>query len=107
LLYEFFFTEFHSASGVYFRYLYNVIKFAVEERKGYGDESKYINLIQAQMTNEQLILLHFNLNSIYGLDRNNNPTIKIWVDKYGICDNIDITLHTIFERERSNIVNTD
>lgn len=103
LLYEFFYTEFHGASGMYFRYLYNIIKFALEERSKYGDESKYIKLIQAQMTNEQLILLIFNINSVYGLDNNNQPTFKLWVEKYDICENIDINMHSIFNRERSKV----
>jgi hypothetical protein len=99
LLYEFFYMEFHAATRHYFMYLFNIIKFAITERKDYGDEAKYIKLIQAQMSNDQIILLYFNCGSDLSLDSDDTPTFKEWVIKYGLCDRMDIRIGGIFNSE--------
>jgi len=92
LLYLKFFVDNNSELGHFFRYIYNTIKYSIEERGKYGDEEKYINLIQSQLTNYQLVVFFYNCISPVSLSRKGKPRIKNWLDKYEVFQNVPVEL---------------
>ena len=74
---------------------------------------KYLNFIQAQMSNEELALIFYDVISHYGLDKNFTHQFKDIIDEYGFLENIDAeTLldrrhHIIFHRTRFRFLNRD
>lgn len=87
--YEFIYDKHPKQLGHIFRFLYNIFKFTIEERAKYKDEDRYINLIQAQLSSDELGLLFYNALS------GNAKTIKgeykffDWLDHYKFFQNID------------------
>lgn len=67
----------------YFRYLYHIIKY-VEEDKILDslEKEKYVSLIQAQTSNQELIMTFFNV-----IGYNNTEYLK-WLDDYGFFENM-------------------
>lgn len=91
-LYEVYFTTYDSELGHFFRYIYNLIKFAIKERSEFGDESYYINLIQAQLSNYQLVVLFYNAVSPVSLNKKGENKFKLILDKYKVFENIQTKL---------------
>jgi hypothetical protein len=90
IVYEHVYYKYNAVSGHYFRYLYNIIKYIVTEIESEEEVSRYINLIQAQLTNQQLVLLLYNAVSPLGLSNKSKlPKILNWIRNYGICENMD------------------
>lgn len=82
----------HSSNlGHYFRYLYNIFKFVIKEsdKSTTIDSKKYINLIQAQMSNAELGMLMMNLLSVNSLNSHDEAKFKNWVYDFGFLENID------------------
>jgi len=76
--------------GHYFRYLYNIIKLVLAERKSEKDRKKYLGILQAQMSNDELCLLFYNLLSRYSFNKTTGkPMFRKIVDKYGLLENIN------------------
>ena len=87
-----FFMNYHSIIGHYFRHLYNILKFIEEYQKRRIENKKedeqdinndclqYARFIQAQMSSQELVLLHYN-SSLF-------PNMKDLVKKYEILDNL-------------------
>jgi hypothetical protein len=92
LLYLKFFRGSNSNLGHFFRYIHNTIKFTIEKREEYGDEEGYINLIQSQLTNHQLLVMFYNCISSISLSRKGEPKIKNWLDKYEVFQNVPVDL---------------
>lgn len=88
-LYEFIYKKHHSNLGHYFSFIYNIFKFTIEERAKYGDEKRYINLIQAQMSNDELALLFYNALSKYGKKSTGESTFYNWLNEYSFFENLD------------------
>ncbi|TSK08797.1 MAG: hypothetical protein FPO08_05710 [Geobacter sp.] len=88
--YENFYTIHEHNLGHYFRYLYNIIKFI---RKSFKDKpqtaNEYINLIQAQMSNDELGLLFYNAVSKHGRNLTGEDVFRSWLDEYDFFENID------------------
>lgn len=75
--------------GHFFRLVFNIIKFTIEERKKYKDEKRYINLIQAQLSNDLLALLFYNSLTSYSYNGRGEPQFFNWLDRYESFENID------------------
>src|SRR6185436_8144745 len=88
LRYEYFFEEHSSQLGHFYRYIHNLIKYAIDERSKYKDEKKYIDLIQTQVSNDQLGLLFYNGLSKYAKSKMGHPKFKDRLDKYQLFENI-------------------
>lgn len=76
----------------FFRYIHNTIIYIIEERKIHGDESKYINMVQSQLTNYQLTAMFYNCLSTVSLTRESEPKIKNLFDQYEMFHNLPIQL---------------
>jgi hypothetical protein len=87
--YEFFYMQHQSKLGHYFRFIYNIFKFTIEERNPYGDIGRYINLIQAQMSNDELGLLFYNALSKYGTSITGEKRFYNWLNDFDFFENID------------------
>lgn len=67
----------------YFRYLYHIVKYVVTNKNLDADvKSDYISLIQAQMSNTELLITFFNAIE-YDNKKYNN-----WLDSYGLFENM-------------------
>ncbi|MBK7856334.1 MAG: hypothetical protein IPJ79_16880 [Bacteroidetes bacterium] len=104
LIYEYFFQRHTSELGHFFRYLNSLIKYAIQERENYGDERKYIDIIQTQLTDDQLGLIFYNVLSKYGRNQKKKLKFKKRIDKYQLLENIKETTlihrnhHTEYEK---------
>jgi len=76
--------------GHYFRYLYNVIKYI---RGKYPSDTetqeKYVGLIQAQLSNDELGLLFYNAFSKFARNEKDEDIFRQWLDDYNFFQNID------------------
>ena len=116
-LYEKYIKEKRCNIGYYYRYIFNMINFVIGQWKETAYEKeyihKYLNFIQAQMSNEELALIFYDVISHYGLDKNFTHQFKDIIDEYGFLENIDAeTLldrrhHIIFHRTRFRFLNRD
>ena len=80
--YEEFFTEYQSSIGYYFRNLYNGVKFVHEHDfpKKFEAKKAYINLIRAQLSSDELVLLFYNCLS------NRGSKFKTLVEEYSLLE---------------------
>lgn len=78
--------------GYFFRYIHNMINFVIDQwgqsQDGEADVKRYLNLIQAQMSDEELGLIFYDAISVHGLNRNYDKMFKANLDRYGFLDNI-------------------
>ena len=87
--YESFYEEYHYNLGHYFRFVYNIVKYIIDNFKEEEDRLKYAGILQAQLSNDELGLLFFNCLSKYGLNSRKKLQFHEWVDKYQLLQNID------------------
>ena len=116
-LYENYVKEKGANIGYYYRYIFNLINFVIEQWKDSENNNKhihrYLNFLQAQMSNEELALIFYDVISHYGLDNNYIYQFKDKIDEYGFLENIDPeTLldrnhHIIFSRTKFRFLNRD
>jgi len=113
LVYHKFYENFHSNLGHYFRYTFNLIKFAINNRGLEKDEKKYIDLIQAQLTNDELSLIFYNAYSDNGLNNSREYKFHEWLDGYNFFENIDSRSlllrehHVLYARTKFKFLNSD
>ena len=92
-LYEKYIKEKRCNIGYYYRYIFNMINFVIGQWKETAYEKeyihKYLNFIQAQMSNEELALIFYDVISHNGLDKNYTHQFKDKIDEYGFLENID------------------
>lgn len=78
--------------GYFFRYIHNMIKFVIDQwgqsDGGVVDVKRYLNLIQAQMSDEELGLIFYDAISAHGLSRDYDKIFKENLDRYGFLENI-------------------
>ena len=78
--------------GYYFRYVHNMINFVLshwsESESGNDDIKRYLNMIQAQMSDEELGLLFYDAMSSLGLNGRHEKQLKNNLDMYGFLENI-------------------
>lgn len=65
--YALFYAEYQSDLGHYFRNLYNIVKFV--DRSDIGDRQFYTNLVRAQLSSDELLLLFYNCTVGGGRDK--------------------------------------
>ncbi len=87
-LYENFVKE-HGYIGFYFRYVYNTIYFVIKSWQDESNRKKYINLLCAKLSDEELALLFYNALSKYGRDQNERLRFKDILDKYQVFENLN------------------
>lgn len=87
--YDSFMKENKCNIGYYFRYIYNTINFAINERKDYEDQTKYLNILIAQLSNEELALIFYDALSTYGKNKHGEKKFKEILNQYQIFENID------------------
>lgn len=66
----------------YFRHLYHIIKLVHNSTFNETQQREYIDIIQAQMSNEELFVMFYNV-VFYG-----NKEYLLWLDDYGFFENI-------------------
>lgn len=88
-LFDSFVKKYNCNIGYYFRYIYNTINFAIEERTDAGDVSRYLNILQAQLSNEELALIFYDALSSYGRNKNGTKKFKSILNTYQVLENID------------------
>jgi uncharacterized membrane protein len=66
----------------YFRHLYHIIKLVRNSDFNETQQREYIDIIQAQMSNEELFVMFYNV-VFYG-----NKEYLLWLDDYGFFENI-------------------
>lgn len=89
LVFDKFILEKDCNIGYFFRYIYNVINFVINERKGFNDEHKYLNLLLAQLSNEELSLIFYDAISSNARDKHGNKRFKEILNDYQLLENID------------------
>lgn len=82
--YSLFLPTIQADIGHYFRYLYNLIKFV--DQSEIDDKQRYINLIRAQLSSHELLMLFYNCAVGGGQKR-----FKPLVEKYAFLENIPET----------------
>ena len=108
-----FYGNYHSELGHYFRYLFNLMKFTINHRTKFGDENDYINLIQAQLSNDELALVFYNAISDNGLNSRRESRFYDWLEKYKFLENIDSRSlllrehHVIYKTTAFKFLNSD
>lgn len=85
------YDSYYSYLGHYFRYFYNLVKFVIDNRseKQFKDASKYIQLVQAQLSNDELGLIFCNSISDKALNNSDENRIFEWLEQYSVLENID------------------
>ncbi len=81
-LYFAFYNVYHSVLGHYFRTLYNIVKFV--DRSDIDNKKFYVNLVRAQLSTYELLLLFYNCLSGLGRDK-----FKPLVKKYELLKHMD------------------
>lgn len=88
-LFNSFIKEYKCNIGYYFRYIYNTINFVINERET-EDIPRYLNILMAQLSNEEMALIFYDALSKYGRDKNGFKLFKQNLDKYEVLENIDV-----------------
>jgi hypothetical protein len=94
--YKTFFESYQSDFGHYFRHLYHIVKF-IDESK-INDKQSYINLLRAQLSSPELLMLFYNCLSEYGYKR-----FKPLIETYALLENIpDKTIDKILNLDKKH-----
>lgn len=89
-LYKEFVTEENANIGYFYRYIYNVIKFVYEEKRinSIKEKQNYLNLLQAQLSDEELALVFYDAISEFGENKQGDLKFHEMVDKLQFLENI-------------------
>lgn len=82
-VYEKFMEEAYSDIGHYFRYIYQIMKFIDKSKLSEDEKSVYMNILRAQFSNYELLLLFVNC-----LCYKRSDKFKCLVEKYGFFEHI-------------------
>ena len=80
--------------GYMYRYIFNTIKFVIDDEYNKNDiklRDKYLNLLQAQLSNEELCLIFYDAISKYGKNKEGHYYFRELLDKTHFLENIDPT----------------
>ena len=80
--YSSFFTKYQSSIGHYFRSLYNIIKFVHGSKRGLKEKRFYVNLVRAQLSSDELLLLFYNAL------QSENKKFKDLIEKYSLLKTV-------------------
>lgn len=85
-------SDHNGSIGYYFRYVHHMINFVIDHwgrtKAEEADVRRYLNLIQAQMSDDELGLIFYDAISCHGLSRNYDKVFKNNLDIYGFLENI-------------------
>ena len=70
--------------GHYFRTLYHIVKLVKNSEIDEQDKRKYTNIVRAQLSSYELILLYYNCLSQYGVEK-----FKPLIEEFGLLKNMD------------------
>jgi len=68
----------------YFRFLYNMFKFISDANINDEEKKKYANILRAQISNYELLILFYNGNARHGVK------FKEYFNKYSLFDNLPV-----------------
>lgn len=101
-------------AGFYFRFIHNLVSFVIGHWKDSPqDIHKYLNFIQAQLSDEELSLIFYDSISDLGLDKEHKYTFKENLDKNSFLENISSEVllarehYKVFPRTRFRFLNAD
>jgi hypothetical protein len=114
-IYEEFYSEYYSELGHYFRYIFNLIKFITDTELllNESERIKYINIIQSQLTHDDLGLIFYNATSKYGLNQRKQPQFYNWLETYEFLENMDSKSlfmrahHSLYIKTKFKFLNND
>lgn len=113
-LYDDYVREQGCDAGFYFRFIHNLVSFVIEHWEGSPrDIHKYLNFIQAQLSDEELALIFYDSISNLGLDKQKKYTFKENLDKNSFLENISSEVllarehYKVFPRTRFRFLNAD
>lgn len=91
--YEKYIDEHAATLGRYFRYVYTILHYIVQQKEAgeltEAETRNYIDLLQAQLSNDELGLLFYHALSKFGLNKNGRDQFRHWLDEYGVLENLD------------------
>jgi len=87
--YDYFYNKHQAKLGHIFRFLYNIFKFTIHERNRYNDQKRYIDLIQAQLSSDELALLFYNALSKNAKSSEGELRFYNWLENFNFFENID------------------
>ncbi|WP_166637915.1 putative phage abortive infection protein [Sphingobacterium paludis] len=107
------YNNYHSHLGHFFRYFYNLVKFITDNRENdkFKDAGKYIQLIQAQLSNDELGLIFCNSLSEKALNSSKENKVFCCLEAYSFLENIDAksllhrSLHVLYPKTHFKFVN--
>ncbi len=77
--------------GYFYRYIYNVVKFVYDQKQFgdiKGDRKKYLNLLQAQLSDEEMALIFYDAISDYGENKEGKKLFHDILDEVKFLENI-------------------
>lgn len=83
------FVEKEGYAGFYFRYIYNIMRFIISYWPEYEIRRKYVDLLCARLSDEEMSLIFYNALSKYGLDQDERPKFKEMLDTYQVFENLN------------------
>lgn len=83
------FVEKEGYAGFYFRYIYNIMRFIISYWPEYEIRRKYVDLLCARLSDEEMSLIFYNALSKYGLDQDERRKFKEMLDTYQVFENLN------------------
>lgn len=83
------FVEDEGYAGFYFRYVYNVMRFIIDYWPNFEIRRKYVDLLCARLSDEEMSLIFYNALSKYGLNQDEQPKFKEMLDNYQVFENLN------------------
>lgn len=83
------FVEKEGYAGFYFRYIYNIMRFIINYWSEHEIRRKYVDLLCARLSDEEMSLIFYNALSKYGLDQDERPKFKEMLDTYQVFENLN------------------
>lgn len=74
--------------GYFFRYIYNLLKFIKEQNNKMINKSRYINLLQSQLSDEELCLIFYDAISPYGKNKKGEDMFYNMLEESEMLENI-------------------
>lgn len=78
--------------GYLFRYIYNAMKFVLDDsynKKDIKSRNRYLNILQAQLSNEELCFIFYDAISKYGQNKDGEDKFRQMLDNTHFLENID------------------
>lgn len=76
--------------GFFYRYIYNIVNFVYGQKnfKEKDDKERYLNLLQAQLSDEELALIFYDAISMYGENKEGDHVFRQMLDETNFLENI-------------------